>query len=206
MILTEERVIPKLMNPKNGMLREHIARYNFSNKLAQGRVLDIACGVGYGTSIILKGNTFMEQYIGIDIDEESISYARKHYSHKKAAYLVKDAQSQCLPEEMGLFDTIISFETIEHLEKDEAFVQNLHKLLNPSGTLIISTPFGRGRGIACSNPFHVHQYKEEEFTDLLKCFESIEMYYQIDESIEKKVDDKKYYLMVAVCKHLESEV
>ena len=52
----------------------------------------------------------------------------------------------------------------------------------------------------CSNPFHVHQYKEEEFIEVLRCFEDVQMYYQVDEIIEKRVDEKKYYLMVAVCK------
>lgn len=201
MILTEERVIPKLMNPRNGMLREHIARYRFAGRFARGRVLDIACGVGYGTGVLIKESAAVENILGIDIDKSSINYAKKHYSHPRADYLVKDALSPSLPDEVGLFDTVISFETIEHLEDDAMFVQNLHGLLKPDGTLIISTPFGRGRGIPCSNPFHVHQYREEEFIDLLKCFGRVEMYYQLDEAIEKRVDDKKYYLMVAACKH-----
>ena len=43
---TGERVIPKLMSPKSGILLEHIFRYRFARKFCKGRVLDIACGVG----------------------------------------------------------------------------------------------------------------------------------------------------------------
>ena len=201
MLLTEERVIPKLMNPKNGMLREHIYRYKFASSFAKGQVLDIACGVGYGTDILLKESKVIDSILGVDIDKESIDYAREHYSNPKTKYLVKDVLSPFLSDEIGLFDTVISFETIEHLKNDVMFVQNLHKMLKPNGTLVISTPFGRGRGIPCSNPFHIHQYKEEEFADLLKGFGEVDMYYQLDESIEKRKANKKYYLMVAVCKY-----
>lgn len=49
-----ERVIPYLMSPMNGLLLEHIARYQFAIDYVQGRALDIACGVGYGVQLIAK--------------------------------------------------------------------------------------------------------------------------------------------------------
>ena len=51
--LTEERVIPKKMHPNNGLLVEHLARYKFASQYAKGRVLDLACGVGYGAEVLL---------------------------------------------------------------------------------------------------------------------------------------------------------
>lgn len=202
MKLTEERVIPKLMNPKNGILLEHKARYRFASQFVRGKVLDIACGVGYGAEILLRSSRtdHIENIVGVDIDEMSIQYAREHYSSPRTRYIKGDVLSPDLKAELGTFDTIITMETIEHLEDDEAFVSNLYSLLDPEGTLIISTPFGRGRGIPCTNPFHYHQYKEEEFLDLLKMFRTVENYHQIDETIEKPIPGKKYYLMVAVCK------
>lgn len=201
MILTEERVVPKLMNPKNGLLREHIQRYRFASRFAGGKVLDIACGVGYGSDILLKGKNqeFIQRIVGVDIDEESIRYAQENYAYDKATYFKMNALSPDLVDKLGQFDTIISFETVEHLEEDSVFIDNLFRLLKPNGKLIISTPFGRGRGIPCSNPFHVHQYREEEFLELLEVFDKVEMYYQRNETIEKPLEGKKYYLMVAVC-------
>ncbi|MDF2522612.1 MAG: SAM-dependent methyltransferase [Clostridiales bacterium] len=201
MKLTGERVVPKLMSGENGLLREHIKRYEFASRFVRDRVLDIACGVGYGTQILLESDSAgnIEHIIGVDIDPYTIDYAKAHYSNEKVSYLVKDATSSELVDELGRFDTIISFETLEHLEKDNDFINNLEELLKPSGTLIISTPFGRGRGIPCSNPYHVHQYKEKEFVQLLNRFRKIELYYQRNETIEKAVEGKKYYLMVAVC-------
>ncbi|MDF2841312.1 MAG: Methyltransferase type 12, partial [Clostridia bacterium] len=179
----------------------HIRRYEFASQFVAGSVLDIACGVGYGMQILLENDGLgkIKNIIGVDIDQETVEYARSHYGNEKASYIVDDAAAPDLTARLGSFDTIVSFETIEHLEDDEAFMNNLFNLLKPSGKLIISTPFGRGRGIPCSNPYHVHQYKEEEFLMLLNGFETIEMFYQRNEDIEKAIEGKKYYLMIAVC-------
>ncbi len=197
---TGERIIPKLMSPKNGMLLEHIARYEFTRKFAKGRVLDIACGSGYGSEILLRNNHEIEELVGIDISGESINYAKEHYSFAETSYYIDDALNPDLYKKYGTFDTIVSFETIEHFEGDEIFVNNLYNLLKPDGTLIISTPFGRGKNEPCSCPFHVYQYTEEEFIDVLKPFKELTMYHQIDEIVEIPKPDMKYYLMVAVCK------
>lgn len=201
MKLTGERVIPKLMACDNGLLREHVRRYEFASKYVNGRVLDIACGTGYGTQILLEHDSGgeIQQIIGVDLDEATIEYAKANYQNEKVSYIVNDATSAELDAELGRFDTIVSFETLEHLEQDVTFVSNLEKLLNPSGTLIISTPFGRGRGIPCSNPYHICQYKEEEFVQLLDGFSNVELYYQRNERIEKAVEGQQYYLMIAVC-------
>ena len=81
---TGERVIPKKMSPMNNLLLEHIARYQFALPYLEGRVLDMACGAGYGTHMIAKQRKkFIDEVIGIDIDPEIIAYAKKEYYHPK---------------------------------------------------------------------------------------------------------------------------
>lgn len=196
---TGERVIPKKMDPQNGLLLEHIARYEFARQFAKGRVLDIACGSGYGSELLCTGNDGLDEIVGIDISEESIEYAKEHYSYSNTSYYVDDALNRNLHRVYGQFDTVISFETIEHFEGDKVFVENIHNLLKPGGKFIVSTPFGRGKGEPCTCPFHVYQYREEEFLEVLSPFKSLEMYNQSSEVIEIPKADKKYYLMIAVC-------
>lgn len=70
---TGERVIPKKMSPMNNLLLEDIARYQFALPYLEGRVLDMACGAGYGTHMIAKQRKkFIDEVIGIDIDPEII--------------------------------------------------------------------------------------------------------------------------------------
>ncbi|MFT9497915.1 class I SAM-dependent methyltransferase [Anaerosolibacter sp.] len=197
---TGERIIPKVMNPKSGLLLEHLFRYRFARKFCRGRVLDIACGVGYGSEILFKKNPAITEYVGIDHCQESIDYGNKHYKNYKTSYFADDALNKNLHTLYGRFDTIISFETIEHFNGDVKFIQNLYNLLKSNGTLIISTPFGKGKDQPCSNPYHVFQYTEDEFMDILNPFSSITMYHQLDNTIEIPKPNKKYYLMVAVCK------
>lgn len=197
---TGERVIPEKMKPTNGLLLEHLARYYFATPYVRGRVLDIACGTGYGTHMVAKAcKKEATEVLGVDIDRETIEYARKTYYHPLSSYETADALDPALVEKLGTFDTILSFETIEHLADDRAFMQNLFRLLRPGGTLVLSTPFGQGRGKPTNEPFHVHQLTEAEFKALFTSFGETEFYYQRGVTIEPKREGVKYYLGVAVC-------
>lgn len=198
---TGERVIPQLMKPMNGLLLEHLARYYFSTPYVKGRVLDIACGSGYGCHMIAKTcKKEVSEIIGVDIDPNTIRYANKTYHHPLVTYRIEDALDVSLPVKLGRFDTILSFETLEHVPDDIAFIHNLYHLLKPGGTLVLSTPFGQGRGKPCGSPFHVHQLTKQEFRDLFRSFKDVEIFYQRGVTIEPPRPNVKYPLGVAVCR------
>ncbi len=200
MTFAEERVVPKEMLENNGLLIEHKERYKFASDYAGGRVLDIACGVGYGSEILFSYGEGIKKVIGVDNNKEAIKYAKKYYDFEKTEYLVADAKDKKLKEQLGTFNTIVSMETVEHIKNDYLFVENLKKLLKKDGRLIISTPYGRGRDIECANPYHYRQYKKQEFIGLLKSyFSNIQLFGQLNNIIEPQRQHKKYYLMVAVC-------
>ena len=81
----------------------------------------------------------------------------------------------------GRFDAIVSFETIEHLDEPEQFLQTCREFLAPDGTFFVSTPYrddmdADGRPL---NPFHKQEWRTEEFEALLRpWFRSVEMYGQ----------------------------
>lgn len=199
---TGERVIPKQMNPNNGMLQEHIARYRFAAKFCGARVLDMASGAGYGPQLLLetapKGS--IAEIIGIDASWEAVNYARWHYAQDNVRFYQGNALDITLPQIFGTFDTIVSFETIEHFADAQRFLQVLKSLARPSARIIISTPFGRGRGKPCGDPYHVWQYTPAEFSELLEIFPSVAMYHQRDTVIEPPQTDTRYWLGVAVCR------
>jgi len=197
---TGERIIPKLMKPTNGMLLEHLARYYFASPYVNGRVLDIACGSGYGSHMIAKERKReITEIIAVDNDPEAVQYASREYHHQKISYICADAMDPGLPDQLGLFDTILSFETIEHVEDDLFFMQQLYRMLRPGGMLVLSSPFGRGRGQPTSEPFHKHQLTPEEFQDLFGVFENVEIYYQRGLTFEKPRDGVRYFIGIAVC-------
>lgn len=198
---TGERVIPDLMKPMDFLLLEHIARYQFSIAYAKGRMLDIACGSGYGTQMVTKvAKKNLAEVIGADVASDIIEYARGRYHHPLISYVEADVLDKSLPTKLGTFDTILSFETIEHVENEQLFMQNMYNLLNEGGTLIISTPFGEGKGKPCWEPFHAHQFTKEEFHQLFTPFRSVEFYYQKGVLIEPGREGLEYPIGIAVAR------
>ncbi|SET03237.1 Methyltransferase domain-containing protein [Oceanobacillus limi] len=200
---TGERVIPERMKILNGLLMEHIARYHFATEYVHGRVLDFATGAGYGAHIIAKMcKKKIDEIVGIDYDQDAIHYAKGQYFHPLSKFVVGDVIDPLLPEKLGTFDCIMSFETIEHIQEEERFMGNVYQLLKPGGTLILSTPFGEGRGKPSGQEFHVHQLTVEEFKALFDKYENKSFFYQKGVVIEPSdsAEEKNYPLGIAICK------
>ncbi|NIK11955.1 class I SAM-dependent methyltransferase [Alkalibacillus almallahensis] len=196
---TGERVIPKMMDPLNPLLLEHIARYQFALPYLHGRVLDLSCGAGYGSHMIAKRRKKqVDEVVGVDLDSEIIQYAKGEYYHPKTQFVVENAIDETLVDRYGTFDAIVSFETIEHIAEEQALLDNYKRLLKPGGTLIVSTPFGQGRGMPVGSPFHVHQLTIAEFQDLFSDYNHVEFYYQNGVLIEPGREGVHYPLGIAV--------
>lgn len=158
-----ERIIPEaavgLFDQR--ILDLHVERYLFAAKNSvPNKILDIACGVGYGSEIIinyLRKEVFLDC---VDISDETIKYAREHYSHPRVRFIHEDANEYY--DEDG-YDTIISLETIEHLLSPSRFISNLVDMLKPDGILICSVPTTPSTDI---NPYHISDFTERSFREL----------------------------------------
>lgn len=155
------------------LIEEHKQRYWFCSKFIKNKiVIDIACGSGYGSDIL--ANSGPKKVIGIDNNKENINYASKMFPNKKITYIRSDAHK--LPLESSSADIIVSFETIEHLEKPKRFIKEIQRLLKPKGLLILSTP-NRETSYE-DNPFHLKEYTLEELEFLLSEFSECKYYGQ----------------------------
>ena len=107
MKFTGERFIPNDTLLKDEIGYEHLHRYHSIAKLVKDKtVLDIACGVGYGSAIIAE---HAANVTGVDIDKESIEWAKEQYvacSNLQFNYGSVDA----IPFSNSMFDVIISFD------------------------------------------------------------------------------------------------
>ncbi|MBI3209355.1 MAG: methyltransferase domain-containing protein [Candidatus Solibacter usitatus] len=165
---TGERVIPGQVDPD--LFNEHFARYAFASRLARNRrVLDVACGTGYGVAELAS---VAASVTGIDVSPDAIAYARDNFTKTNVMFQVAAAEQTQL--EPASFDLITAFEMIEHLTDARAFLAEAKRLLTPTGQLVVSTPnrlyYEETRRVAGPNPFHTHEFDFAEFQSLLAEF------------------------------------
>ncbi len=150
------------------MLREpgrrsdaHIARYMLARQFIRpgDRVLDAACGLGYGGAI-LADSTLAESVLGLDSDPWAIEYARDHYARGRSRLTFEMRDLATLESfSAGSFDAVVSFETLEHLADPDGFLAACRRLLTPAGRIVCSVPNqwvdDTGRD---PNPHHLHVF------------------------------------------------
>ena len=140
---------------------EHLVRYLVAAELAPDRrVLDAACGEGYGTSLLASAGA--RSAVGVDLDESTIAHAAVR--HAGTEFVRGDVRQ--LPFEEGAFDLVVSFETIEHVRDAGAVIDEFRRVLAGDGLLLASTP-NKHRYLV-ENEFHEREFFHEEFLELLR--------------------------------------
>lgn len=173
---TGERIVPQAENcePRfaEKMYQEHIARYVLAAGYVQGlRVLDVGCGVGYGSRWLLDHGA--RSVLAFDISEDAIGHAREYYGAEGLEFRVASAADFDFGER---FDVVTCFELIEHVDQQQDVVHCIRRALKDDGLLIMSTP----RALAEKRTdFHTHEFSEGEFRDLLGGeFESVQLCFE----------------------------
>ena len=166
--LSLERIFPDQMNMEDAFDRKtlqlHIERYAFAIRNGKsGDVLDIACGTGYGSFQLLQSEKYAQSRVtAVDIDQNAIDYANRRYSNPSIHFVCADAFLFQYP---GSFDTIISLETIEHVQDTGLFVKKLHSLLKKDGILIVSAPVTPSTD---GNPHHLSDFSVSRFKKIFE--------------------------------------
>ncbi len=145
----------------------HFSRYAIAKSLVKGkRVLDIACGEGYGSHLIKQAGA--AHVTGVDISNESVAKAKKLFSGDGLEFKAADAASLDVLFPENEFDVVISVETIEHLADPRSFLESLKRLTKPAGVILLTCPndhwYYPEEGQ--SNPYHLRKYCLEEFQKL----------------------------------------
>lgn len=169
-----ERIDPESAPP--GIVAIHKVRYEFAKGFCAGKkVLDLACGAGYGSAILAD---VAESVIGADIDNGALQYALRSYRKRNLSFVMADAEKTAF--ETGQFDTVVSFETIEHLGNIEAYLSEVKRILSPQGHFVVSTPRVRRTTRRPGNPHHTIEFSAKDLEGLLRrYFSHIDLYGQI---------------------------
>lgn len=144
----------------------HVARYALLRPICAGRrILDIACGEGYGSALLARWGA--REVVGADISTEAIEAAQLHFSHPEVRFLQGDAeQAATLLRDEPPFDLVVSFETVEHVADPTALLTGLRRLCAPGGTIVLSCPNDPAAlPPDAVNPYHLRTYTFEQFRE-----------------------------------------
>lgn len=162
---TGERFLPACTGE---IAYEHWHRYAFAHRFVAGkRVLDAACGEGYGAALLGKAAASV---VGVDIDGPTIAHALTRYGSGGGVRFIEGSCTE-LPLSDACIDVVVSFETIEHLREDDQprMVAEFARVLSPGGIVVISSPNKRLYSDERSyiNEFHLHELYRDGLARLL---------------------------------------
>ncbi|HTD53281.1 MAG TPA: methyltransferase domain-containing protein [Thermoanaerobaculia bacterium] len=154
--LVAEPFLPPLHKIVRRYLLELAAEHS-----ARPAILDVGgrkshCTIGVDADITISDlprETALENSLNLGINEhirESILTRRSNVRN----ILYDDMTRSLLPTET--FDAVVAVEVLEHVEDDESFVREVHRVLKPGGTFLMTTP--NGDFVRNTNPDHKRHY------------------------------------------------
>lgn len=149
--------------PSDNPIHQRLLRpYVLAPQYVKGDLLEVGCGEGRGIDWLMPSVT---SYTAIDkiapvIDKLQQKYPKLKFLSGNIPPLSAFADNS--------FDSVVSFQVIEHIQDDQLFLREIHRILRPGGIALITTP---NRPYSLSrNPWHIREYTAQELTDLAKKF------------------------------------
>ena len=171
--LTGERTLPDVPE-ENYWFRRHLAVYEWiAAKLTGLQAIDMACGEGYGSDVLGRKAASV---VGVDANPEAHEHARLRYAHGNLRFARDLVETFSEPA-----DAVVFLQTIEHLQDPAAVLAHFRSLVGEAGVVFVSTPnvltLAPEGAERSDNPWHVHEYRAQEFEALCKgTFGQVEMY------------------------------
>lgn len=168
--LLAERPLHMDMSRETGPRSDaHMARYDLAAQWVRAgdRVLDCACGLGYGTAM-LANLSAGRSFLGVDLSREAVDYALECFAcGDHVGFQQGDATDLAFIASWSV-DMLVTFETMEHLPDYGSFMREARRILKPDGRIVLSVP-----NRWCDengndpNPYHFHVFDLEKTTSAL---------------------------------------
>ena len=154
---------------KESRRRFHLSRYEFAGRQAAGlRVLDAACGTGYGSALLAESAVRVD---GVDQCRETIAWATHNYGRSNTCFHAAYVEFTPFPD--STFDLVVSFETLEHTLSPTTTLWEFVRVMKPGGCGIFSVPNGWGL-----TENHFVDFNQSLLERVLgRCFGEFRLYY-----------------------------
>jgi ubiquinone/menaquinone biosynthesis C-methylase UbiE len=142
--------------------------YVIAKDFVRGDMLEVGCGEGRGVGLLME---YARSFTAVDkiqnvIDELKIKYPSGRFLSMNIPPLKELSENA--------YDTVVSFQVIEHIQDDALFLQEIFRVLKPGGMAMLTTP---NRSMSLSrNPWHIREYMPNELKKIAeKIFPHVEM-------------------------------
>ena len=171
--LTGERTLPDVPQ-ENYWFQRHLVVYEWIAARVGGlRVVDMACGEGYGTDILGRA---ARAAVGVDANPDAYAHAAARYTRPGVRFertLIDAFAEPC--------DAVVFLQTIEHVTNAGDILEHFRALHGPGGVAYVSTPnvltLAPEGAERSGNPWHVHEYRAAEFRELCAAhYGEVELY------------------------------
>lgn len=165
------------LTPDDDPLKEVLLkRYNIAAQYVTGIVCDLACGWGFGSSILARSPEVYKVF-GVDMDAEAIQYASNKMV-PKITFLTGDLDN---PTNI-LMDCswVVTCETVEHLKDPETFIERIQSVASKG--IILTTPIVPTVG---NNPHHQHDFTPEQIDGWFEGWDKVR-----DERLSERVGQR----------------
>lgn len=187
--MAENTAVPERFVPTETRGRlieaEHLVRYTWAMRHAAGRrVLDAGCGTGYGAAMLATAGA--ASVVGVDRAAGVLEEARGRLGDE--VELVEGDVEQ-LPLEAGSFGLVVCLETLEHVERPDAAIAELARVVATDGLVVVSSP---NRDVyEPGNPHHVHEFTPTELrAGLERYFAHVELRRQVNLIVSSVMPDE----------------
>lgn len=130
----------------NYVFQRSLLAYLEAAKIVKGDLLELGTGEGYGIQYLGKK---VDRYVAVDkYESEAVNVDGVEFIQMEIPPLVGL--------EDNTFDCVVSFQVIEHIQDDHAFVKEIQRVLKPGGVFICTTP--NIKMSLTRNPWHIREY------------------------------------------------
>ena len=171
----EERLSLEAVQEPTLLSAHHLHRYHLAGELCHGlRVLDLACGVGYGSALIRQAGAGSVH--GVDRDEDAVARARDAFASDGITFAAGDAIDTLRAVGPDEVDAIVAFEALEHLDRLEEALDLLQERAQEGIRLLLSVP--NSGMFKEKNEFHLSDFDYESAVLTFDRFEGVELLHQ----------------------------